>query len=43
MAKDLANIEATKRALDDVRFEIKKQQRIQKQLKLHLIHLQKTK
>jgi len=43
MAKDLANIEKTARALDDANWEIEKWTRIKEQLELHREHLEKTK
>lgn len=43
MAKDLSNIEQTKRALDHIKFQIKDLQRIQKQLSIHLRRLLKSK
>ena len=43
MTKDLGNIEDTKRALNDIRFQIKSLRRIQKQLKLHYAKILKSK
>jgi len=42
MTQDLANIEATQRSLDNIKSQIKNLQRTQKQLKLHLKHLEKS-